>query len=86
MAKDFSTLENSNRSGNSNIHDLSDPSRRMVLRGGAAGAVGALLAPLAGIGLPGCASLDGGPTLRVQERAGVRRRCAHRARGLLRHR
>ena len=64
MAKDFSTLEDSNRSGNSNIHDLSDPSRRIVLRGGAAGAVGALLAPLAGIaGLPGCASLGGGAAL-----------------------
>jgi uncharacterized protein len=47
MAKDFSTLEDSNRSSNPSIHDISDPARRSVLRGGLGGAVTALLAPLA---------------------------------------
>lgn len=52
MAKDFDSMEDSNRSANPSIHELSDPARRIVLRGGAAAAVAGLLAPL----LPGCAS------------------------------
>jgi uncharacterized protein len=48
MTKDFSTMEDSNRSSNPSIHELSDPSRRMVLRGGLGAAVAGLLAPLAG--------------------------------------
>jgi uncharacterized protein len=48
MAKDFDTMEDSNRSSNPSIHDVSDPARRIVLRGGAAAAVAALLAPVAG--------------------------------------
>jgi secreted PhoX family phosphatase len=64
MAGDYSTLEDSNTSRNPSLHELSDPSRRVVLRGGAAGAVSAMLAPLAGVaGLPGCASPGGGATL-----------------------
>ena len=56
MAKDFETMEDSNRSSNPSIHDVSDPARRTVLLGG----VAALLAPLAG-----CASSSsaGGGTL-----------------------
>ncbi len=56
MAKDFATLEDSNCSSNPSIHDLSDPDRRIVLRGGLGAALGALL----GTVLPGCASLGGG--------------------------
>ena len=48
MAKDFETMENSNRSSNPSIHDVSNPARRTVLRGGLGMAVAGLLAPLAG--------------------------------------
>ena len=48
MAKDFETMEDSNRSGNRSIHELSDPARRVLLRGGLSAAVAALFAPLAG--------------------------------------
>ncbi|MBL8346647.1 MAG: PhoX family phosphatase [Rubrivivax sp.] len=61
MAKDFSTMEDSNRSSNPSIHDVSDPARRTVLRGGLGVAVSGLLAPLAG-----CAGMTGavaGPLL-----------------------
>ena len=34
MAKDFSTMEDSNRSANPSIHEVSDPARRTVIRGG----------------------------------------------------
>ncbi len=43
-------MENSNPSTNPSIHELSDPLRRQVLRGGAAVAIGGLLSPL----LAGC--------------------------------
>ena len=57
MAKDFSTMEDSNRSLNASIHDLSDPVRRTVLRGGLAATIGGLVAPLsAGSLLAACAS------------------------------
>jgi uncharacterized protein len=60
MAKDFSLLEHSNRSSNPSIHDISDPARRIVLRGGARAAIAALFAPLGGAAaLAGCASLGG---------------------------
>lgn len=39
MAKDFDTLEDSNRSGNPSIHEISPPTRRTVLRGAAATAL-----------------------------------------------
>jgi secreted PhoX family phosphatase len=63
MAKDFSTLENSNPSANPTIHEVSDPARRRVLRGGAAGALSGLLAPLGGLALPGCATIGSGAAL-----------------------
>jgi hypothetical protein len=52
MAKDFSTMEDSNRSSNPDIHTVSDPARRIVIKGGVAAAVGGLFAPL----VAGCAS------------------------------
>ena len=48
MAKDFDTLEDSNRSANADIHGVSDPARRLWLQGG----LGALAATL----LAGCGS------------------------------
>ncbi len=53
MAKDFSRMEDSNRSANADIHSVSNPARRIFVRGGMATAVTGLLAPLA---LSGCAS------------------------------
>ncbi|MFZ5567257.1 MAG: PhoX family protein [Pseudomonadota bacterium] len=53
MAKDFARMENSNCSSNSSFHDISDPARRTVLRGGLGVALGGLLAPLAGCASPG---------------------------------
>ena len=53
MAKDFSRMEDSNRSANADIHSVSNPARRIFVRGGVATAVTGLLAPLA---LSGCAS------------------------------
>ncbi|HET9978032.1 MAG TPA: PhoX family phosphatase [Burkholderiaceae bacterium] len=50
--KDFDTMEDSNRSSNPSIHDLSDPARRVVLRGTLGVAVAALYGPLAA----GCAA------------------------------
>ena len=63
MSKDFATMEDSNRSSNPSIHDVSAPSRRTLLRGAAATA---FLAPLAGVAtLSGCATTggSGGPLL-----------------------
>ncbi len=56
MAKDFSTMEDSNRSANLSIHEVSDAARRVVLRGGALAALAPFLAPLAGC----AANLGGG--------------------------
>ncbi len=58
MAKDFSQMEDSNRSSNPSIHDVSDPARRQVLRGSGAAALAGLLGPLAA-GLTGCAAALG---------------------------
>ena len=52
MSKDFSTLEDSNRSANDYIHSVSDPARRVWLHGGLAALAGGVLGPL----LPGCAT------------------------------
>ncbi len=49
MAKDFDTMEDSNRSANPSIHEVSDPQRRTLLLGGAAA--------LAGV-LSGCGAVD----------------------------
>ncbi|MDP3610420.1 MAG: PhoX family phosphatase, partial [Rubrivivax sp.] len=51
MAKDFSDMEDSNRSANLSIHDVSDPARRTILRGGLGVSLAGLLGsmgPLAG--------------------------------------
>jgi len=57
MPKDFSTMEDSNRSSNPSIHELSDPARRILLRGGFGLATLPFLAPLGGcVGQPGIAS------------------------------
>ncbi|MFN6994132.1 MAG: PhoX family protein [Aquincola tertiaricarbonis] len=62
MPKDFSKMEDSNRSNNPSLHDLSDPARRTVLRGGLGLAASGLLAPLAAV--TGCATpMGGGPLL-----------------------
>jgi secreted PhoX family phosphatase len=61
MAKDFDSMEDSNRSSNPSIHEVSDPARRVVLRLGSGAALstalGGLLAPLAGCAM---ASSSGG--------------------------
>jgi uncharacterized protein len=63
MAKDYFLMEDSNRSSNPGIHDLSDPSRRTLLRGGLAGGITGLLAPLSGmVALGGCAATAGSGT------------------------
>ncbi len=57
-------MEDSNRSSNPSIHDLSDPARRTMLRGGLGAAIGGLFAPLAGTAaLAGCATLGGSGSL-----------------------
>jgi len=53
MAKDFSLMEDSNRSANPSIHEVSDPARRTFVRGSLAAATASLLAPLA---VTGCAT------------------------------
>ncbi len=52
MAKDFSAMEDSNRSSNLTIHEVIETSRRSFLKGGSAVTLASVLAPLAG-----CASL-----------------------------
>ncbi|ARV20825.1 hypothetical protein AEP_03908 [Curvibacter sp. AEP1-3] len=60
MAKDFSLMEDSNRSSNPSIHEVSDPARRTILRGGLGALAGSFFAPLSAIGgaaaLTGCAT------------------------------
>lgn len=62
-------MEDSNRSANPSIHEVSDPARRRVLRGGLGAATAGLLAPLSGVAslatLAGCATTDagGGPLI-----------------------
>ena len=53
MAKDFVTMEDSNRSANPSIHDMSDPRRRVFVQGGLAALVGGVMAPW----LAGCATV-----------------------------
>ncbi len=60
MAKDFSLMEFSNSSSNPSIHDLSSPSRRVVLRGGLGATIAGLLAPLGASALSGCATTTSG--------------------------
>ncbi len=56
MAKDFGTMEDSNRSANPSIHEMSDPARRLWVHGGLAALAGSVLAPW----LAGCASAPAG--------------------------
>ena len=56
MAKDFDLMENSNSSNNASIHEVSEPSRRVVLQGGLGVALTGFLAPLAGLSVSGCAT------------------------------
>jgi len=56
MAKDFERMEDSNRSTNPSIHDVSDPARRIFVRGGLAAAASGLFAPFALGTLAGCAA------------------------------
>jgi secreted PhoX family phosphatase len=54
-------MEDSNRSANASIHEVSQPSRRRLLQGSLAGTVSSLLAPLSGMAaLAGCATPGGG--------------------------
>jgi uncharacterized protein len=55
VAKDFDTMEDSNRSANADIHSVADPARRVWIHGGLAALATGVLAPL----LPGCASSGG---------------------------
>jgi uncharacterized protein len=57
MPKDFATMEDSNRSANPSIHEVSDPARRTLLLGGAGAVLGGLLA--------GCASPAAAPAPRI---------------------
>jgi secreted PhoX family phosphatase len=61
MPKDFASMEDSNRSANPSIHDVSDPARRTVLRGAAGLSAATLFAPLLGCATPGAGS--SGPLL-----------------------
>ena len=55
MAKDFDWMEDSNRSGNTSWLAVSDPARRVWLRGGLGSALAAAFGPLAAT-LAGCAT------------------------------
>ncbi|MBP6903387.1 MAG: PhoX family phosphatase [Burkholderiaceae bacterium] len=71
MAKDLSQMEDSNRCPNASIHDVSDPARRVLLRGGLGGAVAGLLGPLVGP-LAGCAAGPAGPSASDMPRLGFK--------------
>jgi uncharacterized protein len=58
MAKDFDLMEDSNRSANLSIHEVSRPQRRTVLASGVSGA----LATLFGSSIAGCATNNSGPS------------------------
>ncbi|WP_280151641.1 PhoX family phosphatase [Piscinibacter sp. XHJ-5] len=62
MAKDFDSMEDSNRSSNPDIHSVSDPARRSVLQLSLGAALGALFAPLTS-GCAGMAAGSSGPKL-----------------------
>ena len=64
MAKSYSRMEDSNRSSNPSIHQVSDPSRRVVVGGGLAAVTAGLLGPIAaGCVGPGGAAGTTGPQL-----------------------
>lgn len=68
MAKDFALMEDSNRSSNPSIHDVSSPSRRVLLRGTVASTFLAPLTQLSGVAtaaavaVSGCATMGTGGT------------------------
>ncbi len=62
MAKEFSTMEDSNASSTPHIRDLMLPSRRTVLRASAGAVAASLFAPW----LAGCAALPGAPVARLR--------------------
>jgi hypothetical protein len=62
MAKDFSLMEDSNRSSNRSIHDVSDPARRVVLKGSMGGVLAGLMAGLSAGFAAGCAIPSAGVT------------------------
>ncbi len=62
MAKDFSSMEDSNRSSNQSIYDVSKLGRRTMLRGGLGAVIGGLFAPLAVGSLGACATMGAGNT------------------------
>lgn len=64
MAKDFSTMEDSNRSGNRSIHEVL-AERRAVLKLAGVSALASLLQPLSG-----CASAGSGATASTAPRLG----------------
>ena len=59
MAKDFDTMEDSNRSSNPDIHSVCDPARRVWIHGGLAALAAGALAPL----FSGCAARPGAAPL-----------------------
>jgi len=64
MAKDHALMEDSNPSSNRSIHEISNPDRRIVLRGAAASAFLAPLSKLSALGgavatVTGCATMVG---------------------------
>jgi len=67
MAKDFETMEDSNRSSNPDIHSVADAGRRVFVHGGvaalAAGALAPWLAACTGLAGPGGAAKGSGPLL-----------------------
>ena len=61
MAKDFDTMEDSNRSANPSIHEVSDPARRQWLKLPLGAAAAAMFGPwVAGCAAPGGAAGPGG--------------------------
>ncbi len=75
MAKDFSTMENSNTSNNPSIHEVSDPARRLILRGGMGLAVGGIFSGLAGCatgaGASGSGPLVGFKSVPISTKDGI---------------
>ncbi len=68
MAKDFDTMEDSNRSGNPTLHEVSDPARRLYLQAAGGAWLTSLLAPLAA----GCAHSNPTAALGPRARMGFR--------------
>ena len=63
MAKDFSAMEDSNRSNNPSIHDVSEPTRRTVLFGGMASALATLMPMTASAAATRAATLGSAPLI-----------------------